>query len=283
MAKSAVIFVIKESRRHALARRISDLQIFDQLHFCASTRELRILLKSAPVDVVFCEHDEPDPPHRVLPQWADLVREGRCRLICLTGRTSRGSMRLPSGSCYVPEQIDAAALSHVVESVLQQSLDSPPPAGSRFAEYISEDQEKIYSRFYFDTFVEKELSRSRLTGRPVTLLLLEPQLSGTLLRDEQLLEPLLVRITRLLKSRIRSSDLICRYQRLRLGILLPETAPQQAAKLLERIMASLRDSFPELAIPWRTAIVAPCATRSETPHSLLQQALVLLENSPPRY
>lgn len=279
MSTSTIIFASKENRRQRLAQRISDLDLFDQLYFCATPEELNRLVKNTSADLICCELE---PPATKLPPWADLVRNGFCRVLCFTADKSTIHLRLPAGSSYVDEKISTATLTGVVQTLLSAPLQSPPPAGSGINQHV-EAEHQVYSRFYFDNFLDKELSRSKLTGRPVSLILLEPQLTQHHQQDEQLLEPFLVRVTRAIKTQIRASDLLCRYQRQRLAILLPETPCGPAAELLERILANLRDSFPEQRIPWTTAVVSPEATEPENIHSLIQQAITQLERSQPRY
>lgn len=279
MPKSAIIFAPEERRRQRLAQRISDLQLFDQLYFCATPEELNRLVKNTSADLICCELESPTEK---MPPWADLIRRGFCRVLCLTDEKSDIRLRLPTGSCYVDNRIAAVSLKEVVKSQLEAPLQSPPPAGTGINEQVAAEH-KVYSRFYFDTFLGKELSRSALTGRPVSLLVLEPQLTQRHQQDEQLLEPFLVRVTRAIKGQIRSSDLLCRYQRQRLAILLPETPCERAAELLERILAGLRASFPEQRIPWTVAIVSPAPAEPENTHSFIQQAITQLERSQPRY
>jgi len=279
MPISSIIFASKESRRQRLAQRVSNLELFDQLYFCATPEELNRLVKNTSADLICCELESPASE---LPPWADLVRKGFCRVLCFTADKSTIRLRLPAGSSYVDEKISTATLTEVVQALLAAPLQSPPPAGSGINEQVAAEHQ-VYSRFYFDNFLGKELSRSKLTGRPVSLLLLEPQLTQHHQQDEQLLEPFLVRVTRAIKTQIRSSDLLCRYQRQRLAILLPETPCGPAAELLERILTNLRDSFPEQRIPWTTAIVSPEAAEPENIHSLIQQAITQLERSQPRY
>jgi GGDEF domain-containing protein len=279
MPTSAIIFAPEERRRQRLAQRISDLQLFDQLYFCATGQELNRLVKNTSADLICCELESSTEK---LPPWADLIRKGFCRVLCLTDEKSDIRLRLPTGSCYVNNRIDTDSLKGVVQSQLEAPLQSPPPAATSINEQVTAEH-KVYSRFYFDTFLGKELSRSELTGRPVSLLMLEPQLTQRHQQDEQLLEPFLVRVTRAIKGQIRSSDLLCRYQRQRLAILLPETSCERAAELLERILAGLRSNFPEQRIPWTTAIVSPAPAEPENTHSLIQQAITQLERSQPRY
>jgi GGDEF domain-containing protein len=278
MPKSAIIFASPENRRQYLAQRISDLRLFDQLYFCATAEELNRLVKNTSAELICCELTTTTK----LPPWAELVRKRFCRVLCFTTDKSAIHLRLPVGSSYVDDKTTTASLTEVVQSLLTFPLQSPPPAGSAINKEIAAEHQ-IYSPFYFDTFLAKELSRSSLTGRPVSLLLLEPQLTKHQQQDEQLLEPFLVRVTRAIKNQIRSSDLLCRYQRQRLAILLPETSCTRGTELLERILASLRDSFPEQRIPWTTAVVSPEPAEPNNTHSLMQQAITQLERSQPRY
>ncbi|MBD1400811.1 diguanylate cyclase domain-containing protein [Pelovirga terrestris] len=279
MPTSAIIFAVEENRRQLLAQRINDLQLFDQLYFSGTAEELKRLVKNTAADLICCELDVSED---TLPPWADLVRKGFCRVLCFTDKQSRIRLRLPTGSGYVDSQIDPSSLKEVIRSQLDAPLESPPPPATGINEQVAAEQ-KVYSRFYFDTFLGKELSRSQLTGRPVSLLLLEPQLTQRHQKDQQLLEPFLVRVTLAIKNQIRSSDLLCRYQRQRLAILLPETPSERAADLLERILIGLRNSFPEQRIPWTSVIVCPTPTDPENPYSLMQQAITQLERSQPRF
>ena len=279
MSRSTIIFGSDETRRQQLAQRISALNIFERLYFCSTMEELTKLVKNTSSDLICCELEL---PAQQLPPWADLVRNGLCRLLCLTSEKSEVRLRLPAGSCYLESNADSDNLARVIESLLKSPLQSPPPAGSGVNQQV-EAERKIYSRFYFDLFLDKELSRSSLTGRPVSLLLIEPQLTHRHGMDEEFLEPFLVRVSRAIKSRIRSSDLLCRYQRQRLAILLPETPCDRAAELLDRIIASLRDTFPEQRIPWTWAIVSPTANEPTNANSFMQLAITRLERSEPRY
>lgn len=279
MPTSTIIFASQENRRQRLAQRISDLGLFGQLYFCTNPEELNRMVKNTSADLICCELE---PAVTELPHWADLVRKGFCRVLCFTNAKSTIHLRLPVGSSYVDDNINSNTLTEIVLSLLASPLQTPPPAGSGINEQLAVEHQ-VYSRFYFDTFLGKELARSKLTGRPVSLVLLEPNLAQRPRKDEQLLEPFLVRVTRAIKSQIRSSDLLCRYQRQRLAILLPETPGERCAELLERILASLRANFPEQRIPWTTAIVTPTPSDPENCHSLMQQAITQLEQSQPRY
>lgn len=279
MSRSTIIFSSDETRRQQLGQRISALNIFERLYFCSTAEELITLVKSTATDLICCELEF--SPQQ-LPPWADLVRGGLCRLLCFTDRKYEVCLRLPAGSCYLEHDTDASNLADVIESLLKTPLESPPPPASGVNKQVEAEQ-KIYSRFYFDSFLDKELSRSNLTGRPVSLLLIEPQLKHRHDMDDELLEPFLVRVSRAIKSQIRSSDLLCRYQRQRLAILLPETPSERAAELLDRIIASLRDTFPEQRIPWTSAVVAPVTNEPPNANSFMQLAVTRLERSEPRY
>lgn len=278
MSRSAIIFSSNETRRQQLAQRISLLNIFERIYFCSTADELTRLVKNTSADLICCELKSADH----IPPWADLVRSGLCRLLCFTSKQSAVRLRLPAGSCYLGEDTDSAGLADVIESLLKCPLQPPPQAGSGLNQKV-ESEHKIYSRFYFDIFLDKELSRSDLTGRPVSLLLLEPQLTHRYGSDKELLEPFLVRVSRAIKSQIRSSDLLCRYQRQRLAILLPETSCDSAAELFDRILESLRNTFPEQRIPWTWAIVSPTADEATNTNSFMQLAITRLERSEPRY
>ena len=279
MSRSTIIFGSDETRRQQLAQRISVLDIFERIYFCSTTKELKRLVTHTSSDLICCELDS---PAKQLPPWADLVRNGLCRVLCFTNEMSEVQLRLPTGSCYLEKNTDSNSLADVIESLLKCPLQSPPPAGSGVNHQVVAEH-KIYSRFYFDIFLDKELSRSSLTGRPVSLLLIEPQLTHRHGIDEELLEPFLVRVSRAIKSQIRSSDLLCRYQRQRLAILLPETPSDRASELLDRIITSLRNTFPEQRIPWTWAIVSPPANEPTNANSFMQLAITRLERSEPRY
>ena len=135
------------------------------------------------------------------------------------------------------------------------------------------DQHHIYGRFSFDSFVSRELSRSCLTGRPLSMLLIEPRfLFSPRGHDTRHLEPLMTEIARTIKGRIRSSDLLCQYQQYRLAILLPETAAPHARELLGRILELLQSRYDNHAIHWYSAVVSPTDPDHNTPHALLQLA-----------
>ncbi len=80
MPVSTIIFASQESRRQYLAQRISDLELFDQLYFCATVEELNRLVKNTSADLICCELS---PLTEAMPPWTDLVRKGFCPISLL--------------------------------------------------------------------------------------------------------------------------------------------------------------------------------------------------------
>ncbi|MEN1704613.1 MAG: diguanylate cyclase [Planctomycetota bacterium] len=104
----------------------------------------------------------------------------------------------------------------------------------------------LWNRMYFDEQFDGALNTARRHGRAISLAMVDVDHFKSL--NDNYGHPagdeVIRRVARLLQGMGRSSDLACRYGGEEFAVIMPETAPQDAARLCDRFREALR------AISW---------------------------------
>lgn len=100
----------------------------------------------------------------------------------------------------------------------------------------------VYTRRYFFEQVGVEFRRAKRYGRAVSCILLDVDRFQEINREhgQQFGDFVLAELALLLAGDLRESDLVARFDGDEFAVLLPETGPEQAAAVAERIRSSLR-------------------------------------------
>ena len=138
---------------------------------------------------------------------------------------------------------------------------------------------RSYSRHYLASCVERELSRSQRYAAPVSLVLItidHPELIGRHGCDR-----ILVQLAAQLRSVLRQSDLLARYDEVGLALLLPETALCDASELAARLLHQLADGdeprrdLPPFACSMAVAACPEDAETLETLSAVVEQRIAV--------
>jgi two-component system cell cycle response regulator len=105
----------------------------------------------------------------------------------------------------------------------------------------------LYNRRYLMLSLDQEMERTRRTGLPTSLIMLDldhfKRLNDTY--GHQFGDAVLVRVAVLLKENVRRLDISCRYGGEEFAVILPGTRLPQAARLADRLRNTLIKSWKE--------------------------------------
>jgi PleD family two-component response regulator len=262
MGTSAIIIAEKADQRREIAQSISPLEFFDQLHFCGSLQELRLFLSQVQPQIIFCETGSVDNEDlRITATLTSLAKKHHCQIAFFSSSEPGELLQLgilPPGSHCLSYQMDKAELKNILQPLLSRHASSTPRGERRPLKQMPLSHSSgIYSRFSFNNFLLQERSRSTLTGRPFSLLLIGPQSVEKLQNPTHDWDPLLPTLAMRIKTLIRNSDLLCHFEAQRLALLLPETATINAQKVVSRIRDNLSDLNNKAAFNLQVSLSAP--------------------------
>ena len=273
MTNCAIVVATAAEDRRNIAQLIKPTELFEQVHFCSSVQEARFLLEHGHIDILCCDAYNPG-------NNSTRMNSGLIKL------ASEYDKQLVFFSSFEPDELTMLGIlpkeshclsyetgSSTVLSLLKSRLsDEPAVVSERSRENKLIDQNSgVYNRFYFDAFLDQELSRSKLTGRPFSLLLIEPKHS----QSEQTGNGsggVLPSIAMNIKNQIRTSDLLCRIETSRLALLLPETTSFNAKRVIQRIHDKIEELAKEFAFDLKIGMASPALNNQYNRHGLLRAA-----------
>lgn len=106
---------------------------------------------------------------------------------------------------------------------------------------IQDDLTGLYNRRFFDATLTDEVGRARRYNRPLSLLLLDLD-AFKAYNDEYghtAGDVLLARLGAVVRADIRKSDIGCRYGGEEMAVIAPETSPEEARRLAERLHSAI--------------------------------------------
>ena len=242
MPNTAIVFAEDATQRRAIASLVKPAGLLGQIYFSSTAKEVAFLLENTRIDLVLCDICPLDErTWQCAAELAELCAPREVPLLLCGELPDRQRHQLAT----LPPKVPNLAY-HSPPQTVAQHLQPLLPASSeaRPAPNLQDLIDKgsgVNSRFYFDTFLEQEINRSRLTGRPFSLLLIEPQAAAQV-PLQQSWSSLLPGLATTIKEQVRSSDLLCRVELRRFALLLPETSSHNAQQVVRRIRGSLDET-----------------------------------------
>ncbi len=249
MLKSAIIFAEAAEERRAIGQLVKPTKLFSQIYFSSTVGEVDFLLESTAVDVVFCAvHPASTASLQQVGKLAELTTTYRQPLVLCSALDPIELEQLGA----VPARstcLNYAAARAAITLQLQQLLGCAdnPPGKDKAPGTLIDKATGVYNRFYFDRILDQEISRSKLTGRPFSLLLIEPGQPPQ--ADHNGWGRQLPTLATAIRGQVRTSDLLCRVEQQRLALLMPETSSQNAQQVLGRLRNSLAECVVAPSLP----------------------------------
>jgi len=273
MSRSAVIVAVSAEERRTIAQLIKPTELFRQVHFCSNLQEARFLLEHSPVAILFSDACSPGQQSlRLTAGLNKLAEEFQCQLVFFSHLDADELTLLgvlPHASQCLGYDLSHSTIASFLKRLLSQQQAVPARGGN--TDQLIDRSSGVYNRFYFDAFLDQELSRSKLTGRPFSLLLIEPAEQREAPRSQGW-AGLLPSIAVAIKNQIRTSDLLCRIETRRLALLLPETTGSNAKRVMLRIQNKARELAREFPIDLKIGLVSPNLSQPCNRHGLLLEA-----------
>ena len=275
MSKSAIVVATAAEERRSIAQLIKPTELFTQVHFCSSLEEADFLLEHSQVDILFCDACTPgNESLRLTAGLTKLAEKFDCQLVFFSYLDPDELPMLgiiPAGSHCLNYETSSSTISSLLKRLLQAKVQASQANGARQEDKLIDQNSGIYNRFYFDAFLDQELSRSKLTGRPFSLLLIEPSNTEAQSRTNGW-SRLLPSIALTIKNQIRTSDLLCRIETKRLALLLPETTSSNASRVMQRIQNRAKELAKEFPIDLKIGLASPSLSHHYNRHGLLSEA-----------
>ncbi len=169
MYGAAIIIAERSEQRRTIAACLSPLELFDELHFSTSLKELKLLLKHLSPRFIFAAADSGEEKEtlRSFAALANLAHTHHCPLAFFSMHDPEELLRSgtlpPHCHCY-RFRMEQPELRHTLLSII---TSRSPGTSNPQRQYLPEQKpQELCSRFSFEKFLRHEKSRSRLTGRP---------------------------------------------------------------------------------------------------------------------
>jgi diguanylate cyclase (GGDEF)-like protein len=275
MMKSAVIVAKAAEERRSIAQQIKPTELFSRIHFCSNAQDVRFLFKNTAVDILLC--DVETSGHEALRSTAELANLASEHMAQMIFFSHHDPVELPllgvipPGSHCLSYDSSPAITTDLLSRLLNREPATSYLARTTPEEKLIDKNSGIYNRFYFDAFLDQELSRTKLTGRPFSLLLIEP---SELEQQEKNAGwgAVLPSIALAIKNQIRTSDLLCRIEIKRLALLLPETTNLNARHVRQRIQHKSRELAQEFPFDLKIGLASPDPANNLNRQGLLREA-----------
>ncbi len=277
--KSAIIVAETAEERRSIAQFLQPTGLFAHIHFCVSYKEVDFLLSNSQIDILFCDvHSQRKESLPFTARLMNIASKHRLQLVFFSHLDPVELTQLgviPNGAHCLSYDSSPATALELLKRLLQQHPEETSALNERPVERLIDNGSGLYNRFYFDAILDQELSRSKLTGRPFSLLLIEPQLGENKLS----LANLLPSVTLTIKTQIRTSDMLCRIEQKRLALLLPETTRLNAQRVINRIQGKVQELAEGAHLDLRFGLASPNVSNRFNRHGLLSEAEAALSPS----
>lgn len=276
MKKTALIFNDHEHFAWHLFNKIESTGLFGRVLECRSNSEVIERLRQYAVDAIYCNLSMPEAPTwtRLVSHlekkedWNDIPLfvfseeygpEGRIHAM-EHGATDCFSLASP------PKEI--AARTKICLRYKERADDLRREKAHLTQLALTDGLTGLYNRTYFDASLDSELARSRRSGRPVSLLLVDldrfKSLNDT--HGHPFGDKILKLVSESLRKSVRRSDIVCRYGGEEFAIILPETPIPGAYRLAEKIRKNIFEISKEHfdgEIPVSASVGLSCALGDE--------------------
>jgi diguanylate cyclase (GGDEF)-like protein len=166
----------------------------------------------------------------------------------------------------------------LIESLAQQATNALHVAlthESATAQSIQDAHTGLYNRWHFEDALQKEMERSQRHKHTLSLIVADiDHLSrvNDLLGQERG-DSVIKHVAKLMKSGLRDIDIPCRYGAEEFAIILPETTPDRAAEVAERLRLKIRnEAAPGIGMVTISMGIAAFPTNAEDGTALLRAA-----------
>ncbi len=272
MPKTAIIFAEAAEARRAIAQLIKPSGLFAKVCFSSTAKEVDFLLQNSQADMIFCNLlPTRDSNLRCTEELARLASSRQMPIVYCSQLTTKELRQLniiPVDSPCLSYQTTATAVTQRLTRLLNQGGATPPRRNT--LEKLIDKGTGVYNRFYFDSFLDHEISRSKLTGRPFSLLLIEPQPQPAPKAENW--NRMLPTIAQAIKQQVRGSDLLCRVEEKRFALLLPETSDLNAEQVASRIRHKFQEGTTENTIGLNFGLASSSYNKNYNRQGLLQAA-----------
>lgn len=272
MQNTAIIIAEAAGERRTIAQLVKPSGHFEQIYFSSTCAEVEFLLKNARIDIVL--HDFRPPEKSTLKLAEELGALTQARRIPLVFCSPLDPVELsqlgiipPDSHCLSYETKPAAA-ALLLKRLLPSEAEEQPK--QQHPGTLIDKSSGVYNRFYFDAILDQEISRSKLTGRPFSLLLIEP--NNPPAPKGRAWSSVLPSVVMTIKAQVRTSDLLCRVEQKRFALLLPETSTNNAERVVGRLRSKLEEISAETSVRLNFGLASSCFSSHTNRQSLLRAA-----------
>lgn len=275
MNKSAIIVASAAEERRSIAKLLKPNGFFSAIHFSGTFEEVSFLLGNTHINILFCDVSVHENENlKLTAKLAALAEEYGIELVFFSHLDPVELPLLgfiPANSHCLSYDSSPSSATALIKRLLDSGPTTTLPIHLPTDKKLIDQSSGIYSRFYFDTFLDQELSRSKLTGRPFSLLLIEPQALQPSTMN-QAWGTLLPAMALAIKDQIRTSDLLCRIENTRLALVLPETTTINARRVIHRIMSKIQEGVSETPFNLKIGLASPSLSNHYNRHGMLTEA-----------
>lgn len=175
-----------------------------------------------------------------------------------------------------PDRLDRLHLPLVPDG----SLGDAPPSDrsvSRSVEMVDENT-RLFNRNYFEESLTIEVERSKRYQRDISLILLSVTAVQPI-HGEDDWNKLSVRVAEILLKSLRRTDIVCRYDRNKFALILPDTAHQTLGIIAKRIFRFFREAMGSDPVAYLNLSTASFPKSAEGDRALLAKAEDLLNQA----
>ncbi|BCR06591.1 diguanylate cyclase response regulator [Desulfuromonas versatilis] len=285
---SHTALVIDRSQPAGEIARIADATaLFDLVFTCSNTGEAIERLQHHPVDLVLCNWqaegmDQEWAFFQALKKredWVDIP----VFLFAEKIDDNLQVLALESGAddCLdyrsSTRQIAARMRPHLGRKKRLDALRSDKRSLAQMA--LTDGLTGLYNRAYFDAGIDSEIARSRRSGQPFSLLLIDldhfKSVNDTY--GHPVGDQVLQSVAKVLKDSSRESDLVCRYGGEEFAVILPGTPLAMSYRVAERIRRRVAELCPDtisegLSVSVSIGVSGCDASRDLNSRQLLEEA-----------
>ncbi len=288
MKYTMLILEHKRKVRRDLVRITESTGLFDQLLFASNDTEALRHLERSHVDMISSDW-QPNTMNERIALLEKLDRTDHWTDIPVVVFTQEENLEmrvaaLEGGICechaYAASSRELAARLRLQLKLAEKTraLRSEKTRMARMA--LTDMLTGTYNRAHFDATLEAELSRSRRSKRPVSLLMIDMDHFKSIndSHGHSAGDQVLKAAARVLRETTRRSDVVCRYGGEEFSVILPDTSNKNAlitAEKIRKAMASLQVTCGDQTIGVTVSIgISACgsAVGAQSPAELVDQA-----------
>ena len=245
MAAIALILEDRPDLRQALSHTVETSSLFDRLLFSSSDAETLATLERDKVDMLFCDWRPETGPARAellrllakRDEWAEIPVVAFCA-------ARQADMRVDALESGVHDCFDYTLPLRELVARLRLQLRQRERTRKLHEERshlrrlaLNDMLTGLFNRAYFDATLEAEAARSRRTGAPLSLLMIDLDHFKTIndLFGHPAGDQALRLVAKTVRGMVRRSDIVCRFGGEEFAVILPDTPMANALTLAEKV------------------------------------------------